>query len=522
VAAALCMSTATVVSVAPAPAGADGRSQALYARGLIPFHTGMWDAALELFDQAVNADPEDALALYYRGLTRARRGEGTAAIEDLLRAVELDPDLPHAALDLGIAYFDLGRFANAKTWLQRAHEQGYERSTAAFFLGITMYRLEDYPTAQRFLEEAKGDPELTAAAHYYLGLIRLEEGNDADARTQFSQTARQAPDTELGTLAGRYLAGDRAPAAPRATKRWRISLGSRFEYDSNVVLGPSDGPSAVSEDGDGRFSFTAGGAYTLLDGELGTVDAAYDFYQSVHFDLREFDLQGHRVRVDAMSRPDRLTYGIGTTYDFYALDYSSFYQQVMTMPWAAWAWTDALVTEVYYRFRFRDFLRYPFDPFRDGFNHAFGGRQHVLFEPAGVSLSAGYRFENEELEDTNSKDLVIRSGTRDFEANAHQLDFEAAFPVFEIFRGHVGYQLRLEDYEFNNSRTVVLDPVTGAVLSTGKKRDDTEHNFVVAFERDVSERTVVNIAYLGTLGDSNIDEFEYDRHIVSVGLQVNF
>ena len=95
-----------VAVLAAVPATGSVRSQALYARGLIPFNNGQWDQAYRLFDQAVRADPKDALALYYRGLTQARRGAPTNAIKDFEDALQLRPTLPHAALDLGIAYFD--------------------------------------------------------------------------------------------------------------------------------------------------------------------------------------------------------------------------------------------------------------------------------------------------------------------------------------------------------------------------------------------------------------------------------
>src|SRR5512139_1120977 len=93
-----------VATVRPDPTLANARSQALYAKGLIPFHAGRWDDAYRLFDEAVGADAEDALAVYYRGLTAARRGMTDPAVKDIQLALRLWPDLPGAALDLGVLY----------------------------------------------------------------------------------------------------------------------------------------------------------------------------------------------------------------------------------------------------------------------------------------------------------------------------------------------------------------------------------------------------------------------------------
>src|SRR5262245_40592916 len=101
-----------------AAAGANGRSQALYARGLVALKVGPWATAHRRFNEAVQADPNDAVAVYYRGLTQARRGASAAAIQDLQQALKLNPSLPHAALDLGIAYFNAGQYDAAKPWLE--------------------------------------------------------------------------------------------------------------------------------------------------------------------------------------------------------------------------------------------------------------------------------------------------------------------------------------------------------------------------------------------------------------------
>src|SRR5262249_14859240 len=78
----------------PNPAGASPTSERLYAKGLVPFHAQRWEDANRLFEQAVQSDPDDALAIYYRGLVRARLGYRQAAADDIKRALELRPELP--------------------------------------------------------------------------------------------------------------------------------------------------------------------------------------------------------------------------------------------------------------------------------------------------------------------------------------------------------------------------------------------------------------------------------------------
>jgi tetratricopeptide (TPR) repeat protein len=489
------------------PARADVRSEVLYARALIPFDNGEWEKAYDLFNRAVEADPSDALALYYRGLTQARRGMLAPAIQDMEQALKLSPALPHAALDLGVAYFDSGQYTTARMWLQRAHDQPADRFIAAYFLGLTLYRLGDYAAAQAAFKEAEPDPELRPEAHYYEGLALLKLGKPRLARAELAEAAREQPQTEIGRLAQEYTRGEvrQPPVAVAAARKkpWSVYAGLAFQYDSNVQLAPSDSElkteQGIGRESDGRTAIEAGGDYVLLDSDLGSVRAEYDFYQSVHFNLTDFDLQGHRVLLDAGARPAPFGYGLASTYDFYALDYQSFFQEVLITPWIAYAESQNAVTQAYYTFRNRDFFREPFDPARNGNDNAFGLRQYFSLGAVDRVLSIGYQFDSES------------TTASDFDYTANQGDIELSLPVLDVAMVDLGYLFRLEDYRHPNSRA-----------DFGFRRHDNEHQFALAVSHNLTEQVALTLAYIGIFNNSNITAFEYDRQIVSGGVRVTF
>ena len=439
---ALCAAVIGAAACLAAPALANVRSQALYARGLIPYNTGQWEQSYRLFDQAVQADANDGVALYYRGLTQARRGMPALAIQDIEQALKLEPSLSHAPLDLGIAYFNTGQYAEAKEWLERAHRENIERYVSAYFLGLSLYRLGDDAGAITYLTEAKTDPEVHVAAEYYAGLALSRQGKTAEARSQFEQVAREQPQSEIGQAAQRGTGEVRQPPTPGgAAKPWSLYAELDFQYDSNVVIAPSDSAlttaQGISHKDDGSTVLRAGGAYTLLDTDLGTLRASYDFYQSIHFQLTAFDLQGHRLRLEAASKPGLISYGLAGTYDFYALNYQSFFQEVLGTPWVAVAEGPTAATQLYYTVRGRDFLRKPYDPSRDSLNNAFGLRQYLTLGAPDRLLSAGYQFESEDtLAHGVSNQPVICTpslqtsgcGARDFEFNGHQFERRRRLP----------------------------------------------------------------------------------------------
>ncbi|MFI5397132.1 MAG: tetratricopeptide repeat protein [Candidatus Binatia bacterium] len=504
----VCLIFASVLMLWSVPARGNVRSQALYARGLIAFNDAQWAQATRLFGEAVQADPSDALALYYRGLAQGHEGHFAAAIQDIEQALKLSPALPHAALDLGIACFNSGQYAPARTWLERAYEQGTERFTAAYFLGLTLYRSGEDAAAGAYLKEAEADPELRPSAHYYAGLALLRQGKPAAARGELVETAREQPQSEIGKAAQAYAggAGVRQPPARLAQehkKPWSLYAALDFQYDSNVVIAPSDSEvkaaEGISRQADGRSVIAAGGSYFLLDGDAGSVRAQYDLYQSVHFRLTKFDLQGHRVRLDVASKPAALRYGLACTYDFYALDYQSFFQEGLATPWVALAESPAAVTQAYYTLRGRDFFRKPFSPARDGIDNAAGLRQYIDLGSAERVLSFGYQFDSD---DTTG---------HDFKYDAHQVDVGVTLPLLDLANARLGYLFRLEDYQSPNSRA-----------GFRFRRHDSEHQFAVALSHDLTPTVALTLAYVGVLNNSNLTAFEYDRDIVSGGVQVTF
>lgn len=504
---------ASLIAGPPTVAKASVRSQALYARGLVPFANGQWDQAYHLFDQAVHADPMDAMALYYRGLTQARRDRRADAIRDLGRALEIAPSLPHAPLDLGIAYFDNGQYDAARIWLERARQQGIERFTAAFFLGLTAYRMGDDAAAHKYLTEAETDPDLRLAAQYYDGLALLRLGETEAGSAQLTQTVREQPQSEIGRAAQRYLVAQEARQPPSGVplgtaKPWSVYGHLGFQYDSNVVIAPSDSTikaaQGISREADGRSVIGLGGAYTWVDSNLGSARVQYDFYQSIHFRLTDFDLQGHRVRLELASRPGRVTYGIAGTYDFYALNYQSFFQEGLGTPWVAFAEGDRAATQLYYTIRGRDFFRDPYDPSRDAIDNAVGFRQSIAWGATGNLLNFGYQFDAENT-------VAHGAGANDFQYKGHQADIGIVLPLWWRAQAELAYLFRLEDYQFPNSRT-----------NFAFRRHDTEHQFVVALVRPLTPNLSAAIDYLGVINNSNIADFEYDRNVGAVSVTVTF
>lgn len=497
---------AVTTALTPTPGESSTQSRLYYARGLVPFAQGNWEAAYQLFDQAARADPADVEALYYRGVAAARLGQWNVAIRDIESAVALRSDLRGAALDLGIIHFELQQFDEAERWLARAYERPHDRFTAALFLGLNRYRRGDNPGAREFLADAEKDPKLRPTARYYTALTLLREQQDGAARQLLGEVSRAHPGSEVGEVAARYLAGGTASARDAAERRWSAHGSVGFEYDTNVPLAADDSDiqktRSIGDESDGRARLSAGGRYRVWDDDSVQVGLGYDFYQSIHFDLTDFDLQGHRARLDLVMPRGRFRAGVTGLYDFYALDYRSYFQEGSGIPWLAFFFDETNATQIYYALRGRDYFRDPFEPYLDSINNAVGVRQLIGIGGTDRILRVGYRFDDN---NPPSKD------GDDFQFQGHQLDVELALPVPHLVDAELGYAFRLEDYESGNSRS-----------PDGFRRHDHSHQFAVRLEREVFSHWFATFAYVGALHGSNLPEFEYDRHVVSGGVEYRF
>ncbi|MCH2169474.1 tetratricopeptide repeat protein [Myxococcota bacterium] len=89
-------------------------ARARYKQGFQKFAEGQLDEAIELYRQAIDADPE--LAIAWNGLSMAYRSKGDLdqAIEAGLKLIEVEPDESLNYTNLSILYQNKGMIAEAE------------------------------------------------------------------------------------------------------------------------------------------------------------------------------------------------------------------------------------------------------------------------------------------------------------------------------------------------------------------------------------------------------------------------
>ncbi len=484
-------------TVAPPVAGASEQSERLYSRGLAAFHAGLYPQALELFDQAVAADPADAEALYYRGVTRGRLRDLAGAEADLRAALALEPDLDQAKLELGVVLFEAARYREAAEWLVRAQDVAALEARASFFRGLAQLRLGLTADAQRNLQRAAGrDPELRLPSLYYQGVAAYREGKWSEAREHLSAVAEASPESAIGREAAAVL----AKLAPAEIRPYFAYGAVGFQYDSNVVLAPADEAIdqavGITRQADGRAILDVGAVYTPWRTARMQLSLGYEFYQSLQFRLTDFNLQDHRPNVQFLVDMDVARFGLLARYDFYLLGDDSFLNQVYAAPWVQIPEGTFGRTDVFYRMDWRDYLKSPFEGVLDGFYHRVGVQQLVYLGAATRYLFAGYQYEHEDPTNASGDPFA-------YDGNRVEGGVGWAFPADVSAEASYAYQHQRY-----------------AAASNGRR--DNRDQIIAVVRKQLNDHLAVTAAYLGTINNSNQAPFEYDRNIASVALEGRF
>ena len=506
----LVLASALVVCMS-GTARASEQSELLYSRGLVDFNAGRYQDALQLFNQAVTADPADVYARYYRGVAEARLEKYSAAVEDLRAVLAAKPNLDQGALELGIALTQTGQYKEAVPLLEQAKRNSALDAEASFFLGLAQLRLSQPDAArQNFQHAAAVDPQLAVSARYYQGVIDYQAQNSSAAQAHFEYVVSTSPDSEMGKDAATFLERIKK-GVPSVDRPYTLFGAAGFIYDSNVQLAPLDGDikrqAGIGNQEDGAFTILAGGAYAPWRTEHAMLSIGYSFFQSLYFQLTDFDLQNHRPSVQLAFDTGPVRYGILGQYDYYLQSTNSFMQQGTALPWASVGEGTLGRTEVFFRLRYRDYLEHAFSGIEspgsqvdltelNGFNYAPGARQYLYLGAEERYVFLGYRWDRE----SPTKSSGDQFG---YDGNEVSSGVGWLWP-FQIAT-ELQFSYRYENYQ-----------------QASNGRHDNEYLLIASADKGLTDLLHVTLAYFGDFNDSNQSAFTYNRNIVSLSLGVRY
>jgi tetratricopeptide (TPR) repeat protein len=478
-----------------------------YAKGVLAYSNRDYPQALEALQKAVELAPDNPDVQFYLGLTLTRLGEFDKAVAALQKTLQLDASKQYVHYHLGLAYFLAGHYAEALPQFEAAVQFDPQKAPTYFYLGQSLYQLKRYSDALPPLQRAiELDPSLTPTVQYYRGLALYAAERDAQAQEAFKTVLEQEPDTPLGRQAQRYL--DILAQRTRTQRLVQLEGTMSLEYDDNVILEPD--AVEISGQADGRVVISVLGRILPVRTPLWNLGAEYALFQSLHFDLNDFDIQSHTGGLFASLKLERATLYATVNYNYTLLDNTRFSEAITLQPSALIKESDTLYTLASVRYRTSNY--FDIDPEgadpavrdRDGWAVRAGLYQYVLFNNQRSSFRVGYHYEGS------------RNDGTDWEYNSHEIDLALQMALgWEVTLLLEGVYTRF-DYLHVNSFDAGND-ATLTAADTHKRKDDRLVG-VIALTRPFGRFLTLTASYVHTTNLSNIDFFDYQRNIWTLAL----
>ncbi len=509
-----------LVALCPLSAGvahASEASEALSARGLIEMHEGRLEQARTLFQQAIDTDPNDLDARYYRAVVAGQLGDTAGAIADLRAVLAGRPSFDAAALELGNALTESGQYEEAIPWLEQAQHDPRLDGRASFGLGLAQLRLQRLDDARQSFQRARErDPAIAVASRYYEGVADYRAGNTLRAQESFTFVQETSPDSAIGQQAASYLT---------LLRRGRIGKYSLYAsvaltYDSNVVLAPGNQTAAtsVSNQADGAFNIDVGGIYIPWETDQFTLSIGYDFFQSLYFQLQDFDLQDHRPLAQLVWNPGPVEIGLLGRYDYYLLETSSLLEDITGLLWMGIPEEGFGRSEMSFHVRDRNAYQTDFRPL-SGFSWAARVGQAVqLGSPEHVFI-VGLQGDSDDTRDFKMHGMSCKNGNPpcgQYSYNGIQVEAGLAWRFTPTLDAEAGFLYRNEDY----AQPSESFPNPGTFMPGPPRREDREYRAALSINQRLTDILWLNLAYLGTWNLSNKVDFQYNRQIGLVGVEL--
>jgi tetratricopeptide (TPR) repeat protein len=481
-----------------------------YERGARALRQGDLATAIDYLARAAQASPGDAsvLATYAQALIAAGREDEAAAI---LERVGSGQGRVNEDLALGVVRYQLRQYQPAADHLKRAVAADPSNPAAHLYLASSLYELGAYDEAEAHLADARRlDPDLGADVEFRLGRIELARGNRSSAQAHFEEVQRLAPGTSLARAAQQMI-------GTRSERPWSFYATLGTAYDSNVNLAGVDDTLSTDREDDWRAFAEIGADYEVYDSDLVTWKVGATAYINRHEDERDFDLlSGRAWTVAALNLTEQLTLDGRYTYEQIWTNFRGFRRTHAVEPSLRWRPREDLQTRLFYRYEDRAFLRetneFPVfaippdfqagvsdDPLdRDGSLSGPGVEQYWFFPDftgwGRGFLRLGYRYRVERTEGTES------------DSHAHignvMVGLPLAWQVFLLAEG---------EYEWRNHNHVS----TIGLISRDEfgYRQDEIRQVRVALRRPITDQLSAELGYRWMLWGSNVDFYEFSRHI---------
>jgi tetratricopeptide (TPR) repeat protein len=500
--------------VLTAPVRADEQAAQLLRAGALA-RAGKCGEALALLAQTGATGARAALLRGQCQIEGKRWAEAVASLDEAQRA---QPGMPDAQLPLLIARYQVGDLVGARQALDAMPTSAQQRAEYHLYRGLLLLEGADNAGAGAAFDRARelAPGEMAPVAAYYSGLAWLSAKDRTRANASFDRVIALAPGSEWAKQAEAARKG--LTAAPLA--RWGF-LRVGAEWDSNVVLRGEgvDLDTDISNERDGRAVWVAHAGAELFRRGAWSGGVSGTYYGSAHFDLGNFDEHHPTLSPWIDYRIDettlfRLRYDVGYAW----IDGDGFLFDQQLTPTLYKDWGDAGRSQFSARVARLDY-EFPVQTPSPGAPGA-GDSDYRDRDGWGYGLTAQHAFPI-----AKESELYLGASYLGYAADGREYDYQGA----EIFFGGettLPFEIRARAVAGVGwlpfaHRSSYQDP-PGSGLYESDDRDDVAWRARLELERELGAGFSVLARYRYQNRWSNVDVFDYDRHVVGLYVTYSF
>ncbi|GAB4484515.1 MAG: hypothetical protein OHK006_08950 [Thermodesulfovibrionales bacterium] len=458
-----------------------------------------YEEAVDGLIKARQIEPQSSIAAYYLGLAYKQMQEYGNAVGPLLDATRLQPEIREGHVELIDVLLQLNRADEALEHALIAERQGTQPAKTAYLKGLVLAKKDRTAEAIASLEKSKVlDPSLRAAADFQIASLHAREGRLTKAKEVFRALIVSDPNTDLASYSQHYVG--EIEKAQAAAKPFSMSVGARYEFDSNVISKPSDPEVSryfIDRQRDQREVVTLQAAYNLAkEGSPFSLKTQYNFYLSNHHHIQSQNAQNHTLSLTPSYATRRGVFSLLTSYSFQMLDEKKDIAILTVNPIYLLPLTTTHMLQFTAKYVNYDYLQPVFFDAEDRDADEFGGGLGYIFffkENKGF-VNAKYEY-NEQ--DTDGRDWDFRG---------HKAFATALYPFTPKLSATMYAEYYQQDYK--NKNVFFL-----------KNRRDKIYTGSAAVTYEAIKNLTFIAQYTYSRFDSNIAFYDYDREIISLGLE---
>lgn len=482
-------------SLAVSAPGQAASDDATTQRAIIEYKRENYEEALQLLIQARTTEKRTTLSDYYTGLCQKQTGSYADAVESLTSAVQGQPPVKDAAVELVSALVNLERPGDAMKWVAWAEQEQVKPHEIAFLKGLVLVKGKRYNEALTAFNAARsGSAEADQQVDLQIAMVYAQQGKTEEARQSLKAIVTRYPGTDVAAFAAEY---EQRISTALAAKRWSLFAGVNYLYDDNVTAVPklrgatgdarNEKNSAVSENLRFEYDAPLGGRWA---GNL-----QYSIQNTNYTRLREFNMLSHGVTLGAVHRNDTLLTSLPVNVTHTTLQYRNYSLQASFRPTGTIIFTPQHLGQISLGYTRREMYQNSAGPENNRNADIYNGQLAYIFLFADGQGMLNLRGE------------AFYENTAGFEWR------------------HLGGRAGADTVLPVSGRTKLILTAEGTwqdYIDSSSLRKDTSVSASATVNQQLLDHFFLNLQYSYTRGMSNIDLFDYQRNLISSGIEVRF